>query len=131
MLVTSIFSFSYNVFYSIKVRIYITFKVIICKLSVWKSLNFVVWSGVNHPQSTGIICSIIIIDDRKQPNNPGVQQPWKSSLLKTLWEKEKMLVTSIFSFSHNIFFSVNQLLQILSFETVLKFCLLTHYQTKF
>ena len=23
--------------------------------------------------------------------------------LKTLWEKEKMLVTSIFSFSHNVF----------------------------
>ena len=26
------------------------------------------------------------------------------SLLKILWEKEKMLVTSIFSFSHNIFY---------------------------
>ena len=25
------------------------------------------------------------------------------SLLKTLWEKEKMLVTSIFSFSHHVF----------------------------
>ena len=25
------------------------------------------------------------------------------SLLKTLWEKEKLLVTSIFSFSHNVF----------------------------
>ena len=28
----------------------------------------------------------------------------KKCLLKTLWEKEKMLVTSIFSFSHNIFY---------------------------
>ena len=27
----------------------------------------------------------------------------ESILLKTLWEKEKMLVTSIFSFSHNVF----------------------------
>ena len=26
--------------------------------------------------------------------------------LKTLWEKEKMLVTSIFSFSHNIFIPI-------------------------
>ena len=26
-------------------------------------------------------------------------------LLKTLWEKEKMLVTSIFSFPHNVFYS--------------------------
>ena len=29
--------------------------------------------------------------------------PHTGSLLKTLWEKEKMLVTSIFSFSHNVF----------------------------
>ena len=28
------------------------------------------------------------------------------SLLKTFWEKEKMLVTSNFSFSHNVFISV-------------------------
>ena len=30
--------------------------------------------------------------------------PHVRSLLKTLWEKEKMLVTSIFSFSHNVFY---------------------------
>ena len=29
----------------------------------------------------------------------------KSSLLKAFWEKEKVLVTSIFSFFHNVFFS--------------------------
>ena len=29
--------------------------------------------------------------------------PVERSLLKTLWEKEKMLVTGIFSFSHNVF----------------------------
>ena len=28
----------------------------------------------------------------------------KKSLLETLWEKEKILVTSIFSFSHNVFY---------------------------
>ena len=28
----------------------------------------------------------------------------KKDLLKTLWEKEKMLVTSILSFSHNVFY---------------------------
>ena len=39
------------------------------------------------------------------PHNPNFQQPWEKSLLKTLWEKEKMLVTSIFSFSHNVFHS--------------------------
>ena len=30
--------------------------------------------------------------------------PQERRLLKTLWDKEKMLVTSIFSFSHNIFY---------------------------
>ena len=38
------------------------------------------------------------------PYNPDFQRPWESSLLKTLWEKEKMLVTSIFSFSHIVFY---------------------------
>ena len=28
----------------------------------------------------------------------------KEALMKTLWEKEKILVTSIFSFSHNVFY---------------------------
>ena len=30
----------------------------------------------------------------------------KEAFLKTLWEEEKMLVTSIFSFSHNVFYSI-------------------------
>ena len=29
---------------------------------------------------------------------------WETSLLKTLWEKEKLLVTSNFSFSHSVFY---------------------------
>ena len=29
---------------------------------------------------------------------------WKGRLLKALWEKKKMLVTSIFFFSHNVFY---------------------------
>ena len=32
--------------------------------------------------------------------------PWKKPLLKTFWEKEKMLVCSIFSFSQNVFYPV-------------------------
>ena len=30
----------------------------------------------------------------------------EKALLKTLWEKEKMLLTSFFSFSHNVFYPV-------------------------
>ena len=33
--------------------------------------------------------------------------PQEKSFLKTLWEKEKMLVTSIFSFSHSVFYPVS------------------------
>ena len=40
------------------------------------------------------------------PHNPDVQRPQERSLLKTLWEKEKMLVTSIFSFFHSVFYPI-------------------------
>ena len=38
----------------------------------------------------------------------------KRSLLKTLWDKEKMLVTSIFSLSHNVFNPFKNKVQVLS-----------------
>ena len=43
------------------------------------------------------------------PFNPFSNKPWflrvcSTSLLKTLWEKEKLLVTSNFSFSHSVFY---------------------------
>ena len=37
-------------------------------------------------------------------HNPDFLLLSQRSLLKTLWEKEKILVTSIFSFSHNVFY---------------------------
>ena len=42
------------------------------------------------------------------------KRPWKRRLLKTLWEKEKMLETSIFSFSPNVFYLSQNRFQILS-----------------
>ena len=38
------------------------------------------------------------------PHNDAFWRPWETSILKTLWEKEKLLVTSNFSFSHSVFF---------------------------
>ena len=38
------------------------------------------------------------------PHNDTFWRQWETSLLKTLWEKEKLLVTSNFSFSHNVFY---------------------------
>ena len=40
------------------------------------------------------------------PHNHDFKQPCIRRLLKTLQEKEKMLVTSMFSFSHNVFFPI-------------------------
>ena len=40
------------------------------------------------------------------PHNPNFKGPQEKSLLKTLCEKKKMLVTSIFSFSHNVFYPI-------------------------
>ena len=37
-------------------------------------------------------------------HNDTFRHPWETSLLKTLWEKEKLLATSNFSFSHNVFY---------------------------
>ena len=38
------------------------------------------------------------------PHNDTFWRPWETSLLKTLWEKEKLLVTSNFSFTHSVFY---------------------------
>ena len=54
--------------------------------SVWNSLEFVFWQRVNP-----------------FPNKPWFLHVCSTSLMKTLWEKEKLLVTSNFSFSHSVF----------------------------
>ena len=49
--------------------------------------------------------------------NPFRNNPWFScvcstSLLKTLWEKEKLLIASNFSFSHSVFYPFAELFAI-------------------
>ena len=46
------------------------------------------------------------------PNKPWFLRVCSKSLLKTLWEKEKLLKTSNFSFSHSVFFTFGELLAI-------------------
>ena len=43
------------------------------------------------------------------PNKPWFLRVYSTSLLKTLWEKEKLLVTSNFSFSHSVFYLFEEL----------------------
>ena len=50
----------------------------------------------------------------KSAFNPFPNKPWFlrvccTNLLKTLWEKEKLLVTSNFSFSHSVFYLLGEL----------------------
>ena len=47
------------------------------------------------------------------PNKPWFLRVCNTSLLKTLWEKEKLLVTSNFSFSHSAFYPFGKLSAIL------------------
>ena len=43
------------------------------------------------------------------PNKPWFLHVCSTSLLKTLWEKEKLLITSNFSFSHSVFYLLGKL----------------------
>ena len=69
-----------------------------------KSLNF-----------TAIIFQVCCQPDNNLSTlNPLPNMPWFSRvcctrLLKTLWEKEKLLVTSNFSFSHSVFYPFGEL----------------------
>ena len=56
--------------------------------------------------------------------NPFPSKPWflrvcSTNLLKTQWEKEKLLITSSFSFSHSVFYPFGELSAIfIKFEIV-------------
>ena len=43
------------------------------------------------------------------PNKPWFLRVCSANLLKTLWEKEKLLEASNFSFSHSVFYSFGEL----------------------
>ena len=54
------------------------------------------------------------------PNKPWFLRVCSLSLLKTLWEKEKLLITSNFSFSHSVFYPFGELTTIfITFEIVI------------
>ena len=83
-------------------------------LWVYKSLKFVVCETVN-PFLKNIIADLSNFKAFcRRKVNPFPNKPWflrvcSTSLLKTLWEKEKLLVTSNFSFSHGLFYPFGKL----------------------
>ena len=48
--------------------------------------------------------SIFLCTINPFPHKNTFWRPWETSLLKKLWEKEKLLDTSNFSFSHTVFY---------------------------
>ena len=61
-----------------------------------------------------------IISERVNPfpQNDTFWRHWEASLLKTLWEKEKLLVTSNFSFTPSVFYPFRELSAIFKFKIV-------------
>ena len=100
MLVTSILSFSHNVFK----RLFLSnFKGRRCKdglMTLKRRFLKTVWE-----KEKMLVTCTCIFSFQSLPHNPDFLGPRvkKKNLWKTLREKEKMLVTSIFSFSHNVF----------------------------
>ena len=46
---------------------------------------------------------LVVLGFNPFPYNDTFWRPWETSLLKTLWEKEKLLVRSNLSFTHSLF----------------------------
>ena len=65
---------------------------VVLTMVMWKSSQ---WLGKN------ILWSTIV---NPFPHNNTFWHPWETSLLKTLLEKEKLLIMSNFSFSHKVFY---------------------------
>ena len=77
-------------------------------LSDWESQKFVVWERVIVQVSSKAHIGLMIVC-MSFSVNPFPNKPWflcvcSTSLLKTQREKEKLLVTSNFSFSHSVFY---------------------------
>ena len=94
MLVTSIFFFSHNVFYPMNITL---------MFSVTFNLSSANAFNLGEPKILSSGKGLILYHTIPTFND------FNRGLLKTLWEKEKMLVTSNFSFSHNVFYPFEEL----------------------
>ena len=66
-----------------------------------------------------VIMNIVKLTINPFPYNDTFWRPWETSLLKTLWEKKKLFVTSNFSFTHSVFYQFRELSAIsIKFEIV-------------
>ena len=122
MLFTSIFTFSYNVFNPVQNTFHLLRQC--CQL---KSKIFLCENGVNlKPPGKRCIKRDVQGKSNPFPNKSRFLCVCSTSLLKTLREKKKLLVTSNFSFSHSVFNPFGELNAIfIKFEIV--FCKLFQF----
>ena len=89
----------------------------ICLWKIWKtllkltlctrpSLELIQLQG--RRECTLWVCFVLFIID-PFPHYDTFWRPWETSLLKTLWKKEKLLVRSNFSFTHIVFYPFREL----------------------
>ena len=117
-------AFDQNVSFHVNQTDYIILRMIFCTLSLrcfhrdWFEFEFM--DGVYF------IYHVSVFNLNPFPNKPWFLRVRRTSLLKTLWEKEKLLVTSNFSFSHSVFYPFRELSAIfIKFELVV--CKLTQF----
>ena len=83
------------------------------------SNKFLDWSKLKAFAENNLNVKIMISGFNPFPNKPWFSHVCSTNLLKTMWEKEKLLLKSNFSFSHSVFYSFGELSAIfIKFEIV-------------
>ena len=100
LLVMSTFSFFHSVFcpFGELCSFYIKFIIFLQTLSVWRNQTLLFGRGLTNAFDLGKSWILLLVRGIPLPNHPEFLWPWKNSQWKTVWEKQKMLVTSIFCF---------------------------------
>ena len=99
------FSFSHSICYLCGelATIFIKFEIVVFKLFQFERVKFITWERVNRLPQQQILDSSKLkefADDNFKFDENGRKL---SKRVKALWEKEKLLVMSNFSFSHSVF----------------------------
>ena len=108
MLETSIFSFSHNVFYSSKNKFHIFSRIffVVCNCFQFRQPKILLFGKFVKFFTKQQMFRLVELESICRRQNKcdfkiDIYLLWEGK--KILWEKEKMLVTSIFSFSLNVF----------------------------
>ena len=110
MLVTSIFSFSYNIFKRLIPQECQKSPLCHTRLTLSQITNF-----IDSSKPKVFADNSFRFDENGKKfltfsrMSPGILHVCSTSLLKTLWEKEKFIVVSNFSFSHIVFYPFGEL----------------------